>query len=205
MAALPSPPSPGGSLTLAALFTHCFGCAVCLLSQWCTNGNLYLEWPQETASRWDSGTGLLFSLVDIQITSLWAEVDTGRWKQEVISHLLMLPQCWYRVMEDSMLEDCGWSCHCGDRGGGQLQRLFGVRLGYVRYTQEIGEIERKGKTSENLWPHKGSMRGPHKGSIVFCCQEKQLPRTPVGGKQSYPTPRTPREKVSMASPKTIPS
>ena len=91
MAALPSPPSPGGSLTLAALFTHCFGCAVCLLSQWCTNGNLYLEWPQETASRWDSGTGLLFSLVDIQITSLWAEVDTGRWKQEVISHLLTLP------------------------------------------------------------------------------------------------------------------
>ena len=40
---------------------------------------------------WDSGTGLLFSLVDIQVASLMAEEDTGHWWQEVISHLLTFP------------------------------------------------------------------------------------------------------------------
>ena len=63
---------------------HCssltaFVCAVCLLSQSCNNGNLYHEWLQEATWNWDSGTGLLFSLVDIQVVSLMAEVDTGHW------------------------------------------------------------------------------------------------------------------------------
>ena len=68
-----------------------FGCAVCLLSQSCTSGSLYCEWPQETAWNWHSGTGLLFSLGDIQVASFLAEVDTGHWWQEVISHLFTLP------------------------------------------------------------------------------------------------------------------
>ena len=83
-----------------------------------------------------------------------------------------------------MLEDRGWSRHCGH--GGQLQRLFGVSFGYLRYTQGVGEIESKGETSENLWPHKGSI-------LCFVAKRSSSPGPPLEGNSLTPPPE-PLEK-----------
>ena len=66
-----------------------------------------------------------------------------------------------------MLEDRKWSPHCGH--GGQLQRLSRVSFGCLGYTQEIGEVESKGETSENVWPHEGSI-------MCFVAKRSSSPR-----------------------------
>ena len=85
-------------------------------------------------------------------------------------------------MEDNTLEDCRWSHHCGH--GGQLQRLSRVSFGCLGYTQEIGEVESKGETSENVWPHEVS---------ILCFVAKRS-SSPSSEENSLTAPQEPLEK-----------
>ena len=158
-----------------------FGCAVCLLSQSCTSGSLYCEWPQETAWNWHSGTGLLFSLVHIQVASLLAEVDTGHWWQEVISHLFTLPLVLVRSdggqhAGGSWVESSLWPW------GAVTEPVWGQFC--VPGVYAGNRIQSKGETSENVWPHEVS---------ILCFVAKRS-SSPSSEENSLTAPQEPLEK-----------